>query len=371
MERMYKFLGIIIIIVFLSYYARQGEVVRSSEDLAMPIGIGYDLKGKSGDEVIYSIPVSYYTFGIDGEVKNTVRIGEGSFVLETRSDRQRKVDKKFFQGLEKVYIFGEEVAKDGISNIIEGLFNSPVINDHGLVTVCKGKSKDMLEYNKEGAISSSDFIEGLIKNLRFSYFFSDDFKMTDIFVKSLGEGRRIVLPYIEITNEGIIATALAVFKKDRMVLKLDLNDAKIMNLLSDTKGSGELTLADSTYKFISASGKPKRKVYINKEEDKYKFLINLTVNLEVVYNRQEVDIFESSQALKLFKDRMSKEIEKQGKEFIDKMQNVYKLDLLELGRIAAAKYDRRTGVDWDEVVSNSQIDLNVNVIVSKQGKGNY
>ncbi|MBV1820656.1 Ger(x)C family spore germination C-terminal domain-containing protein, partial [Bacteroidales bacterium MSK.15.36] len=49
----------------------------------------------------------------------------------------------------------------------------------------------------------------------------------------------------------------------------------------------------------------------------------------------------------------------------------YKIDLLELGRIAAAKYGRRTGVDWDEVVSDSEIDIKVNSKIVTTGKGNF
>lgn len=371
MERMYKFLGVIIIIVFLSYYARQGEEVRYSEEVAIPFGIGYDLKSKVGDEVVYSIPITYYIFGSDGRTNNLTVEGEGSFVIETRSDRQRKINKKIFNGLERMFIFSEEVAKDGIANIIDGLFNSHDINDHALMVVCKDKTKHILEYEQQGYNSSTEFIEGLIKNLRFSYFFSDDFKVTNVSSKSLAEGRRVMLPYIEITHEGIVVTGAAIFTKDRMVLKLNLNEAKIMNLLSGSKGTGELTLADDTYKFVGASAENKRKVKVIKEGDRYKFIINLNIDLEVTYNEQDVDIFENTKNLRIFKDRMSRQIEEQGEEFIHKMQSVYKLDLLELGRVAAAKYGRRTGVDWDEVVSNSQIDVNVNVKVSRQGKGNY
>lgn len=53
------------------------------------------------------------------------------------------------------------------------------------------------------------------------------------------------------------------------------------------------------------------------------------------------------------------------------MQNEYKIDCLELGREAAAKYGRGENIDWDEVVCNSKIQVNVNVKLTGIGRGDY
>ena len=74
---------------------------------------------------------------------------------------------------------------------------------------------------------------------------------------------------------------------------------------------------------------------------------------------------------KKFEDDMAKQVEEMCTEFLDKMKNEYKVDCLQLGWVAAAKYGRDTGVDWDEVVSNSDIKVNVKVHVDKIGRGQY
>ncbi|MDP4179223.1 MAG: Ger(x)C family spore germination C-terminal domain-containing protein, partial [Bacillota bacterium] len=61
----------------------------------------------------------------------------------------------------------------------------------------------------------------------------------------------------------------------------------------------------------------------------------------------------------------------QCEEFINKMKTDYKVDCLELGRVAAAKYGRRTGTDWNKVVMDSDIKINVKVKLNKQGRGDY
>jgi len=75
--------------------------------------------------------------------------------------------------------------------------------------------------------------------------------------------------------------------------------------------------------------------------------------------------------IKRFEDDMAKQVEEMCNGFLDKMKNKYKVDLLQLGWIAAAKYGRDTEVDWNEVISKSDIKVNVKVRVDKLGRGQY
>ncbi|MBW9154072.1 Ger(x)C family spore germination C-terminal domain-containing protein [Clostridium estertheticum] len=57
--------------------------------------------------------------------------------------------------------------------------------------------------------------------------------------------------------------------------------------------------------------------------------------------------------------------------FISKNKCQYKTDILDLGRIAVAKYGRSKGTDWDKVISNSDIKVNVKFTVDTQGRGSF
>jgi hypothetical protein len=62
---------------------------------------------------------------------------------------------------------------------------------------------------------------------------------------------------------------------------------------------------------------------------------------------------------------------KDSKAFMKEMQNNIKVDCLDLGKYAAAKCGRNTGIDWNEVVDNADIDVNVKVKIDNTGRGNY
>lgn len=68
---------------------------------------------------------------------------------------------------------------------------------------------------------------------------------------------------------------------------------------------------------------------------------------------------------------MEENVKKNCEEFINKAKCSYNVDILELGRVAAARYGRGTGVDWNKEICNSTIKVNVKVSINTQGRGEY
>ena len=68
---------------------------------------------------------------------------------------------------------------------------------------------------------------------------------------------------------------------------------------------------------------------------------------------------------------LEEETKKRCNEFIYKMQNEYKVDCLELGRDAAATFGRNPETDWDNIVCNADIIVNVKVKVDNLGRGQF
>ena len=113
----------------------------------------------------------------------------------------------------------------------------------------------------------------------------------------------------------------------------------------------------------------KRKVKCNRREGKYEFIIELVFQGDIIENTLYKDMKKENESE--FEELMGKKIEKICYDFLDKMKNGYKIDCLNLGMYAAAKYGRETGVDWNEEVSNADIKVNVKVKIDKMGIGQY
>ncbi len=357
-------------IVIAAFFGSETKGQQPIEELDIVSGLGCDAE-KQGSETKYCIPMSVYVFNNDNIVNSMLKKGDALTIGQTRQTRALADDKQNMLGLEKVYIISEEHATAGMRNLIEILYRNPSLNDTGYVTICRGKSEDLLKYQINGYPSSSDYIEGLIKNSYFYNFFSDEYKITNMFLQVDAEGTNAVLPYIELTKEGIKITGMAVFNKDKMVLKMNMDDARVMNMLRGNSGKGIISVHKGPNDYVDYYATSKRKVTCTKEGDKYKFVINLYLKGDIISNLSYKNISKDSKIDNQFEEDMCQYVKKMCNNFITKMKCEYKVDCLQLGQVAAAKYGRHTGSDWNIIVPNSEIIVNIKVHIDKTGRGDF
>lgn len=358
------FIIILTIIFGYSFAGVKGLVV---ENLDIPIGVGYDLIGKG----TYNTSVAVYEFGSSSETTSKVLSGEGNNLGVTRDQRQTKSNKKSLFGIERIYIIGEGFAESGIRRIIDILLNNPQVSDTSPAVVFKGKAEDLLNYKIKGYANSAEYIEGMLKKSIYYNFFSKQFSMMDLIVRVDAEGRNALLPYIELKERGPEITGLAIFKGDKMIEKTNVQEARIISLLKFNGGRGVLTIQKDQKKYINYYAKSDRKIKCSKKDGKYNFVIDLELNGGIASNELYTDINKDSKELKKFIQTMEYNVKKSCEECINRVKYEYKTDVLDLGRVAAARYGRNTGVDWNKVVSESSIEVNVKVIVKDQGRGDY
>jgi Ger(x)C family germination protein len=343
----------------------------SAEELSIPSGLGFDVIKVSDDQILYDVTLSSYVFENEMKTTSVTHSGLSSSIGQTRQDRQLQIDKKFLVGLEKVDIIGEAQARYGITNVIDILFSNPSVNDTAQVAVCKGDAKSILKYKVQGYSSAADFIEGMIKSAKNYNFFSDNYRILDIFVRIDSEGRNVTLPYIKLGEQSLEIDGLAIFNKDKMVDILNMEDTRLHNILSKDAGQGIITIQDSSKDYVDYYAKVKRKVICTRVDGKYKFLIKLNFRGEIIDNELDKSISEKDKAQKELENQFAIKIKESLEKFITKLQEQYKVDSLELGRVAAGKYGRDTGTDWNQVISEADIDVDVTVKIDKQGRGDY
>lgn len=363
-----KVLLVIIVFVILAYNPSSNKV--PAEQISIPSAVGIDIE-KINSNLLYKISVSSYIFQELQQSKKSVTVGEGFSPLQSRQLRVLKINKNFEIGLEKVDVISEETARMGINGSIDMFFNIPKVNDTALMAVCEGKARDILDFNTIGYPSSGDYLEQMINSLKAYNFFSDNYKIIDVFTRVDSEGRNITLPYIRITKDGLTVDGLAIFRKDKMIEKVGMEDARILNMLSEGAGKGIITIQKSSDSYADYYSKVNRKVTCTKKNGKYIFDINLKFKGDLTANQYNKDTQNKLKEKEKLEKELENKIDNKSKEFIKKMQKVYKVDCLELGRIAAAKYGRDTGIDWDEVISNSEINVKSSVEIAKQGRGEY
>jgi len=377
-----------IIIIFLvtligQLYTEQLKVT-PLEQFNIPIAFGNDIDKELNGNVQYNIPYIIYDIKKmeegnarvtnknntnTGDVSSSILEGKSSTLGGTREYRQLRSSKPFLIGIEKIVLVSEEQANYGILDIINIFFANAKINDRGIFAVCKGKAEDILRLKVEGYPSSADYMDGMIRSATNYNFISTKYTLMNIYITLDSEGQNLVLPYIELKNEKIAFTGMALFKGNKMAYALPMEESKIMNILREKNGKGILNLQEGPDKYINYDAMVKRKVKCNKIDGKYEFTIDLDFKGDIKENTLYKNLKKENESE--FEKLMGKKIEKMCIDFLDKMKNSYKLDCLNLGMYAAAKYGRETGVDWNKEVCNSNIKVNVKVKIDMMGRGQY
>lgn len=365
----YKTALMVLGIVLLYFLLSSDETITPAENLNIPSGIGTDLIFE-GNEKKYLVSASVYTFNKEKDISAIIIEGLGTNIGETRETRQIRSNQKSMLGLEKIILLNEDLAKNGIGSLVDILFSNQNISDMAYVAIVKGKALDMLKLKVSDFPTSSDYIEGLIEASKIQNFYSDNYKVLDMYVRIDAEGRSLVLPYLVIEEGKPIINGMALFSNDKMMKYVNLQETKILNILREDKVQGILSLNRGFDKFVSLYGKSERKVSCEKKDGKYSFTIDVKYKGDVVTNTIFNDLLSSPEKVAQVEKELSKELTSMCVECTKMMQEA-RLDCYELGRVAAAKFGRGTGVDWGQVVSESDIQINAKVEVDKFGRGFY
>lgn len=366
-----KIILILVCSISLYFYYRLGINYVPIELLDIPSSSSIDLTRGTGESKEYLSVYTAYTYFEHEETSRRIVSGTSMSLGVAREERQLNTPNKSFVALRKVTLLGEDFARSGIGPLVDIDFSNPGSNDTGLAAVTQGKASDVLDTKIEGFPSSGDYIASMIKNSVNSNFFSSDYKLMDIYVRMDAEGRNFVLPYIDLIGEKPVITGMALFKKDKMMQKINMQDARVMNILRGNNVRGILRLQQDLKKYTDYEAKSKKKVKVEKQGDNYIFTINLSIKGNIVSNTLYENLLISPEVMKKFENDMAAHVEDICNRFIEKMQNNYKIDCLELGREAAAKYGRGKNTDWDKIVCNSKIQVKANVKLSGLGRGNY
>ncbi len=367
----YSILWISTICIILYIILNPGENATPIEKIDIPSGISFDLINGNIDNGFH-LSVSAYTFNKKDQISSIIIEGIGKDIPETRATRQQMSSKKFMVGLQKVLIYSNDFATAGINSSIDILFSNQDMNDMGWAVVFKGKGKDLLKYKIDEFPTSSDYINGMVESSKEQNFMSNNYKVMDMYVRVNSEGRSLVLPYLEILDGKVTITGLAAFKKDKMVKVIPMEEAKYLNILKENKVKGILTVQKDAEHWASSYGETKRKVSCEKVGGKYKFVINVEFQKGVVLNNTLYDdLITNPKTIKKYSNELEEQTKRRCNEFINKMKKEYKADFLDLGRIAAANFGRNNGTNWDDIVSNSEISVNVKVKIDKFGRGEF
>ena len=359
--------------------------------LGISLIMGYDVEnGKVLLTVGFINPASTQEGDMEGNLSVKYAQGTGNTILEAFRDITLKFDRRVFASHNKVIIFGEDFAKQGLVGHIDELMRDREQRETSYILIAKGaKAYDVMGVNPGLEQIPANYVLELIKNTNSNpkamsvnfieyikhYYHNGHHPMTGIVEK---REKEIInkSPDIGATSEyelSIIGSA--VFDRDKLVGYLNGNDTKALNFFLDKIKGGVITFHTPVSPETESSSDELSSVYIIKNKTKndieildgriiLKTKVKLTSSMgEVIGN---IDI-SKEENIKKMEEACSKAIEEALEAAVKKVQKEYKLDIFGFGIVFHRKYPsqwKNIESNWDEIFSEAefQIEVDTNII---------
>lgn len=353
---------------------------REIEERTSVIALGID-KHPEGYEISVQVPVPLKIVGSGGggggggeSGQNAVQIfsGTGKTVSDTLDDIQNQTNQQLFLGQAQILLFGEEVAKDGIGRVVDGLKRRPEIRRRQWPLVVKGKAKDAMKANPKLEQIPMEYIITMMENgSRMGKYNDEDFGKTLINLSS--PAKHPMMNFMEISPQQIEWKGLAVFKKGKLVGHLSREESEPMLRLRNKERGETINVPcggkKSNLKVVFRPKKMKRKIRVKQRSGRLpEILVHIKMNGDIIektcakYDLSQPGIY------KKMNRWVADRYELTTRKTVRKMQKEIKVDAFHFGNMIRAHHpDMWKKLDWNRDFPNVPIRATYEVQIRRTG----
>lgn len=305
-----------------------------------------------------------------------VRTGKGLTVSDAASKLQEKIPRKIFWGHCKVFIFGERLVKDGISDALDYIVRAPHTRERAKLFISKGEAKQIL-YVKPPMEKVSSRVIRLLSDLHILL----STTVIDFVQMMISSSNDSFLPYVDIlppdpSSESGQETipyikGTAVLKHGKMVgvlddgltrgvmwMRNDIKDSQIV--VNNPLGKGTITLSpfQATTHLVPII-----------KNGQWKIIVKSRAKGEIIENETNIDLMNPRVVRKVEK-QMEDDIRKRIHKSFNKIQKDMNADIVDIAGIFRRKYPnefKKVKNHWDEKFKTIQLDIEVDAHITGPG----
>jgi len=274
----------------------------------------------------------------------------------------------------RVIIISDQVAKQGISNILDFFVRDPEMRRRVRVFVSKGEAKSVLDVKPRIEEYSSVYLAEMptnaSKNARIVHH-------TDLgqLIQLIHNDLAFVLPVAEPTRDEIKIAGAAAFKGDKLIGWVSELETEAIKLIRNLYQGGVISIRSPEQKdalevFDITKSKCKITPIIKNDEITMQVKLDIKGNYAEYINKSAMDEL-SLEFLKKLGQELENEIEKMCLTTIEKFQKVYKADVFHFSQQIRANepaYWDKISDKWDDIIfPEVNIDLDADVTIELTG----
>lgn len=406
---------IISIVICTIFVATGCSDVKDIDECYLPTIISFD-ENNVGNT--YSVNLVMMNFK-NGKVLNEFAEFSENTISKSIECSQKSISGDTSMSLLQTIVLGEEFSKKSTYNLVNWAYKE---NVNGNLSMCvyKGKSKELInklnskedqdlkkdqnsesksqtkDSKKELSDKLSDFIKLISTKKEEGYEVIE--KLQEFTINNESYEKTALLPTIQIKgekdekDEKVEIVGTTIFKHYDNIGEIDLNDTRSLMLLRGIKTSGVIEFKNLDLKNNKSNDKlnifnsnnidkaleeqsksetselggvvkaaNKRKVEVEKSDDKYIFNVVISLNCNVLENNNgTINIITNSDNIKAIEKSINSYIEEECNEFVSKVCKDIKYDIFDLSKYAKVKYKESIDDLKDhDFFKNSEIKIKV------------
>ena len=351
------------------------------ENLAYAIAVGIDKGQQKEFKLTFQIVVPTKISG-GGEESLTLTSIETDNILSGLKNASESISRQINLSHAKLIVFSEDIARDGLSNIINGLVNTMEIRPTANIIVSTGSAYSYLgATNTKLSVSPSKYYELLFKSYEREFYIPST-QLNDFVYKLKNNGTQPIAVFCETSNVESPDTkqranssikGLAIFKGDKLIGELNYTNMSIFSLLTKTDQNVYMTIKDpqdSNYNILSiVRTQPETNYNVKIENGIPKISIQLYLKGNIVGIQGNYDYLDEGKAIILenaYRDNISDRL----KAFLTIIAYQGNTDIVGFGDYAKRCFQTQKQwdkFDWNNAFSKAQFDIEVKFSIDKSG----
>lgn len=304
-----------------------------------------------------------------------VRQAKGVNIADAVSKIQSKLSRRLFFGHCKIYIFGEQIAKEGIADLTDFFSRHPEPRNRALIFVSKGEAIKVLQLIPPMERYSSEVLREMTKQ-----HISVTVTLIQLQQMLRGKANTALLPLIDIlppVQEGKKSDTIpylvgsALFEQGKMIGTITERGTRgIMWLRNEMKMSAVTVKARNVKGFITLNPiRERTKLEPEIRNGKWTMKVHIKTGGDVIENGTRLNLA-NPKWIKLLEDALREDIKTRIKMTLEQVQKQMKVDVLGFAEEFARKYPKEFKEEeerWKEVFSKIEVDIHVDASIKRTG----
>ncbi|WP_261132991.1 Ger(x)C family spore germination protein [Bacillus sp. Marseille-Q3570] len=353
----------LIIMLFLSSFILTScQEIRSVEDIAIIQAAGYDYVDEKQTRGTISVP-QFSRAELGAFTSEKYYTATGETLKEIHSKLQGKSSRPLVHGKLRLNIYGEELAENDISFLLDNLIRDASLGREIYLTVVEGEAKDLIEGEYSENERTSRYIGGILDNN-----IQENFPTTNLhnFIYAYNaEGMDGFMPLLKKSGEHVIIKGIAFFKKGKYVHSIPFSDSFVFKVMKEDFKHGNRKVHFKDQDIVIENIGSDVRYHVKGRMDDPKFLIDINVT-GIVNETTRFGMPEDPKFISKVKKKFAKDIEERCTELLKEFQEE-NIDPIGLGNVMKSRDRRFDNKQWKEKYPSAKIDVNVNVQINETG----